>query len=630
MKNISSGRIKKKLLVVLLLITFIFCALVVRLFVLQVANSEELQQKALSQWARSLPLKADRGVITDVNGIVLAANKTLYNLYVRPNSLGDKDKTASAIAESLKIDKNEIYEKVSKKGVSEVTVVKNIDKNQMLAISAQKLQGVYFSSVSARVYPYGDFLTQVLGFCDSDNKGQTGIEAFYNNYLCGTDGKVLTETDLVGKELEGNAKSYVSAVEGMNVQLTIDYHIQTFANRAVNQAMLKYSAKGATCLVMNPTSGAIYAMAQSPSFDLNAIPRDDIAALFDASKNKLVSNVYEPGSTFKILTSAIGLEEGLVSENERFYCSGYRIIDGTRIKCWKSLGHGSQTFVEGVANSCNCVFMDIATRAGTAKMYQYFDKFGLTKKTGIDVSGEATGLLLKQEIVKSVDIARIGFGQAIAVTPIRLAAAAASVINGGKSVQPYLLESVQNGKAYTHKQTVEQSVISSDTSAKMRQYLENVVKNGGGKNAYIDGYSIGGKTGTAQKYENGAIAQGKYISSFLGFCGITDPDYLCLFIVDEPQGYEYYGSLVAAPLVREIYSSIIAYKGIKATQTTEEVQNFVMPDLTTMSITEAFATLKKLGMNYEYDGTNGNIIYQIPAAGSIVSNRNIAFLKLSE
>ena len=416
----------------------------------------------------------------------------------------------------------------------------------------------------------------------------------------------------------------------MTAKLTIDFKLQSFAEKAVNDAVMTYSPKAASCLMMNADTGEILAMASAPTFDLNDIPRNDLSSLLAGSKNLLVTDVYEPGSTFKILTSAIGIETGVIKDS--YYCPGYKVVDGQRIKCWRSIGHGSQDFAHGIMNSCNCVFMDIALSAGTSTMYDYFEKFGLTGKTGIDVSGEGRSIMLAEESVKTVDIARIGFGQAIAVTPIQLATAVASVINGGKLVTPYVLDSVytEDGKlAYRNVPQIKGTTVSESTSDQMREYLYGVVEEGGGKNAYVEGYKIGGKTGTAQKYSNGAIDRGAYVSSCIGLTEINGERIICLMIVDEPQGYVYYGSIVAAQLVGQIFRSTFAYYGIEPQLSADDIpQAVVMPDINGVSATEACAALRNAGLTYEVAGEGGSVVYQFPAAGANIDENTVVYFVL--
>ncbi|MEG1963244.1 MAG: penicillin-binding transpeptidase domain-containing protein [Clostridia bacterium] len=601
-----------------------------KLIYIQVFSSKELQIKATSQWVRDLPLIAERGNILDCNGVVLADCTTTYTIFVRPIALKQHENVAQTISKVCGLDYNALLAKIKRKGVSEITVAKHLTKTQLIEICNKDYSGVYFAEDFKRVYPYGNFLTQVLGFTDVDGFGQCGIEKQYNKFLEGSNGKILTETDLIGRELEGKTTKYLPSIEGQNVSLTIDYYIQSFAEKCVVEVCNKYKAKGAECLIMNPKNGEILAMAQAPSFDLNNIPRENVGELFTMSKNGMISNAYEPGSTFKILTSAIGMEEQAFDSNHRFYCPGYRMIDGTRIKCWKTIGHGTQTFEEGIKNSCNCVFMDIATKVGVKKMYQYFNKFGLGNITGVDLLGEAKGIMLNEKIVKPVDIARIGFGQAIAVTPIQLVNAVSGAINGGFLPKPHIVKEVldKDGRIiFNAKESAKKQIISQKTSDDLRRYLEGVVTSGGGKNAYVNGYSIGGKTGTAQKYENGHIAQGKYVSSFLGFSSVDNPEYVILLTVDEPQGYVYYGSIVAAPFVADVFKNIFAYKNIlpKLTQNQEQV---AMPDLMDKSYLEAKELLKQVGLNFEFSGENGKIMYQVPAPNTQIDKNTIVFFRM--
>lgn len=625
MHTISHITLKRKLLAVFVLVAFLFSLLVCRLFFIQVIDGTKLQTLAADQWLRDLPFRASRGKITDANGVVLATSQTSYTVYVRPREVQEHDKIAKAISSATGKDFDSVYKKVIKQGVSEVKVATGLTSNQKNLLSQYSFKGVYFAQDSTRYYNYGNFATQLLGFTNSDGVGQSGLEQFYDKYLKGVDGASFTQTDLIGRELDDNVTTYLEPIDGFDLTLTIDFKLQSFAEKAVNDALLTYSPKSASCLMMDADSGEILAMASAPSFDLNDIPRNDLQTLLAGSKNLMVTDVYEPGSTFKILTSAIGLETGVIKDS--YFCPGYKIVDGQRIKCWRSIGHGSQDFAHGIMNSCNCVFMDIALSAGTDTVYSYFDKFGLMKKTGIDVSGEGASIMLDQSSVKSVDLARIGFGQAVAVTPIQLATAVASVINGGYLVTPHVLKSVDtaDGKnVYTAQTNVVGRTVSEQTSAQMREYLYGVVEEGGGKNAYVPGYKIGGKTGTAQKYKNGAIDRGKYVSSFIGFTEVNGRKILCLMKVDEPQGYVYYGSIVATPYVGQIFANVFAYYGAKPDVTgIPQPTAVVMPDLYGMSATEACASLASQGLTYEVCGEGERVIYQFPAAGANIDDSNV-------
>jgi stage V sporulation protein D (sporulation-specific penicillin-binding protein) len=622
----------------IVLITFLFVALLGKLAYVQLIQGVDLQSKALDQWTRDIPTAAKRGVITDINGIILADSSTLYTVYVRPNAVVDFEKTAETLAAALNMDLQYVYKKITSTKASEITLKKKATKEEILAIKESGVSGVYMSEVIERYYPYGDFMTQVLGFTNIDGEGQTGIEGYYNNYLAGIEGYQLTETDLIGIELSDSVIRYIPSVPGLAVGLTIDYVIQCAAERAVRDVMLKYSAKGASCVVMNARTGAIVAMSESPSFDLNAVPRDNYDLLMSASRSKVVNDVFEPGSTFKIVTATAAVDTNLFSANKTFYCPGYKLVDGQRIKCWKSHGHGSQTFAEGVANSCNVVFMETALAFGADTMYEYIDKLGFTSETGIDVTGEAQAILIPEIKVKNVDLARIGFGQAIAVTGMELVRAMSAIINGGYMVTPHLIDTItdENGDiVYRNYNTATGPVLKDGTSEKMRELLRGVVEKGSGKQAAVPGYVIGGKTGTAQKYaENGQIAQGKYISSFIGFLSAGEEDYVAMMVVDEPQGWLYYGSIVAAPYVGDIFETIVSYKNIAPAYTEEELKNmkktFVMPDLIGMTVSKAAATLRSYGMDYETVGESGYVKEQIPAAGCYCTSSNWAVLRLSD
>ena len=630
MHKISHITLKRKLPAVLALVVFLFLLLAGRLFYIQIIDGIGLQTLALGQWMRDLPFRAERGNIVDRNGTVLASSQTSYTVYVRPNDLKEHDKVAKAIASATGADFDEVYKKVIKSGVSEVRVATGLTKNEMLAVSAYGFDGVYFAEDATRYYNYGNFATQLLGFTNADGVGQSGIEQYYDVYLKGTDGASYTQTDLIGRELDDNVTSYLAPIKGMMAKLTIDFKLQSFAEKAVNDAVLTYSPKSASCLMMNADTGEILAMASAPTFNLNDIPRNDLSLLLAGAKNLLVTDVYEPGSTFKILTSAIGIETGVIKDS--YYCPGYKVVDGQRIKCWRSIGHGSQDFAHGIMNSCNCVFMDIALSAGTARMYDYFEKFGLMRKTGVDISGEGKGILLAEESVKTVDIARIGFGQAIAVTPLQLATAVASVINGGKLVTPYVLDSIysEDGKlAYRNTPVVVNTTVSESTSAAMREYLYGVVEEGGGKNAYVEGYRIGGKTGTAQKYKDGAIDRGAYVSSFIGFTEINGERILCLMIVDEPQGYVYYGSIVAAPYVGQIFRSTFAYYDVAPALDADDVpKKVLMPDIYGLSATAACAAMREKGLTYEVAGEGNKVVYQFPAEGAEIDENTVVYFML--
>ena len=541
---------------------------------MQVIWREELGYRALDQWTREIPIVAERGKITDRNGVVLADNTTAYTVFARSNAVKDKMATAGLLAQTLGMEQEVVYEKLTKKKASEITVAKKVGKEEVAGIANLSLDGVYYSRDNVRFYPKGDALCQVLGFTSSDNVGTTGIEKYYEEHLAGRRGELLYETDLVGVEIEGSVATYLPAENGYNVQLTIDYGIQEGVESVLEKTYVTYSPTSIECIVLDVENFEVLALANYPSYNLNEVPRDEMEVLNALSRNRLVCDIYEPGSTFKIITAAANLEENLkgnpkaFSTKYVFSSSRTRSVDGTTVKCWSNHANGkhcNQTLAEALNTSCNPCFTDIAISLGKETFYEYLSSFGFGQRTGIDYGGEAYGLLLAEEAVRGCDLARIGFGQTVAVSGIQLACATASAVNGGYYYTPRLVKKVYADDGYVLQETkpiLKNRTISEESSKTLAQMLEGVVRDGSGKKAYIEGYRIAGKTGTAQKFENGHIAAGKYVSSFVGFFPADKPKYLTLVIVDEPQG-AYYGSMVAAPCAKEIFQTIIALKNIQ-------------------------------------------------------------------
>lgn len=532
-----------------------------------------MQIKAIDQWTRELPLVAKRGVITDRNGVVLAGSVQSYSVFVRSRSVTDSNQVASVLSRVLDLDKSTLLNKIQNNKSSEITVKKRVDKKTIDELLGYSLSGVYYCPDYTRVYPYGNSLSQVLGYTSYDGSGLTGLEKVYDEYLKGYNGEILYEADLVGKDLTGKNTRYVPATNGLNVKLTIDYEIQSICDGVIASAYEKYTPKSASAIVLDPSNGQILALSQFPNYDLNDLPRDDLDVLNKLGRCSLIVDSYEPGSTFKILTAAANIEEHLkgnpnaFAPNYVFNSSRYRYVDGRKIKCWSTHDkgkHANENLAMALNNSCNPCFVDIALSLGREKMYEYINAFGYGKCTGVDFNGEAIGMVVPESAVKNGDLARIGFGQTIAVTPIQLATATACAVNGGVYYEPYFVSEISDSNGYVAqiinpKQV--RRVISEEASSILSGYLEGVVENGSGKQAYIEGYKVGGKTGTAQKYENGVISQGKYVMSFIGFFPSDNPRYLALVIVDEPVGGQY-GSTVAAPLAREIFQGIINCKNI--------------------------------------------------------------------
>ncbi len=566
---------KKRLLTLIVAAIFLFTVIFCRLAYIQVIWGKDLQVKASEQWQRDLPIKAYRGDIVDANGNLIATTETGYSVYARPKSVTDAEHAAKILSEVLELDYQTTYEKLTKKGVSEVTVKRQIDGDKASEIRSANLDGIYLASEGVRSYVYGDFLSQVLGFTSSDGVGQTGLEAYYDKYLQGINGKLLTETDLVGSELTNGTMSYIPSVNGLTVTLTVDSVIQTVVENVLELAMYQQKPQAARCIVMDVTTGEILAMASKPSVDLNNLPRDNLEYLMKYSKNTLLTDVYEPGSTFKVLTASACLEEFRNGNSKAFSAehvfgnsSGTRIIDGSKISCWTKHTngkHSNQNLSDALNNSCNPIFTDIALSLGKNTMYEYLNKFGYGSVTGIDFAGEQAGILVPKSAVTNGDLARIGFGQTIAVTALQLCVATAAAVNGGLRMQPYLVKEISDpttGKVVKRfSPTVVERAVSAETSAQIAKMLQRVVEEGGGKNAKIEGYQVGGKTGTAQKFVDGALATGKYVSSFIGFFPASSPKYLTLMIVDEPQGQSY-GSIVAAPYAKLVFQEIINYKNI--------------------------------------------------------------------
>lgn len=557
-----------------LAITFIFFIILGRLLYVQIAWGSDLKLKAQDQWNREIPIVASRGIISDTNGTVIVGNRTTYSVFLRPNAVKEKEYAATVLSGIFSLDPKTVLEKIEGNKVSEVTIARQVDREKIEKLVSYDLPGVYYSRDNTRQYAYNDALCQVLGFTSNDGSGLSGIEKYYDGILAGKNGEITYTTDIIGVETENSVVVYNEATDGNEIRLTIDMDIQLAAEDAMKSVYTSSGAKSVSCIVLNPQDFGVLAMVNYPSYDLNDVPRDDPDKLNAYSRNLLVSDIYEPGSTFKVVTAAADLEEYL-NGNSKAFSPSYvfngsrtRTVDGTKIKCWSDHSngkHSNQTLSSALNNSCNPCFTDMALSLGSETFYKYLTAFGFGGVTGLDFNGEALGMLVPQTAVRDCDLARIGFGQTIAVTGLQLACAIAAAVNGGKYYTPHFLESVisGNGKVISeHKPVIKNQAISEKASSMLAEMLEGVVTEGSGKKAYIEGYRVGGKTGTAQKYENGHVEQGKYVSSFCGFFPANKPEYLALIVVDEPQG-TYYGSSVAAPVAKEIFEDIIKIKNIQ-------------------------------------------------------------------
>jgi stage V sporulation protein D (sporulation-specific penicillin-binding protein) len=573
LKNRTYNR--QKVFVVFILAVLILAGLSGRLIYLMVFDSEYYQKLAEDLHERERKIKAARGKILDRNGVVLADNRTVCTVSVIHSQVEDAELVTEKLSELLGMEALEVQKKVEK--VSSMERIKsNVDKETGDAIRKLKLAGVKVDEDYKRYYPYGELASRVLGFTGGDNQGIIGLEVKYEEYLKGTDGMILTTTDARGVELEGIAEDRVEPVDGNDLTTSLDYNIQSYAEQMAEKVMEEKEADGVGILIMNPQNGEILAMVNAPEFDLN--DPYTLTAAFDTGeevtdekkqellnqmwRNRCINDTYEPGSTFKIITSSACLEAGAVKLDDTFSCPGYRIVEDRKIRCHKVGGHGAETFVQGLQNSCNPVFIEIGLRLGAEKFYKYLNQFGLLDKTGVDLPGEASTIIHKIENVGQVELATMTFGQSFQITPLQLATTVSSLINGGYRVTPHVGVQVSDSDGNvlkTFSQGKGKRILSSETSETMRTLLESVVSEGSGKNAYIEGYSIGGKTATSQTLPRSA---NKYISSFLGFAPAENPTVLGLIVIYNPQG-TYYGGTIAAPVMREIFDNILPYLGIE-------------------------------------------------------------------
>ena len=575
MKNKTYNR--KKILVVFLCAALVLCALIGRLVYLMIFDAEYYQELAQDLHEREREIKAARGEIVDRNGVVLATNRTVCTISVIHSQIEDPDLVTEVLSEELGLDESEVREKVEK--VSSMEKIRtNVDKETGDKIREYDLPGVKVDEDYRRYYPYDELASRVLGFTGGDNQGIIGLEVKYEDYLKGTNGTILTVTDARGIELEGVAEDRIEPVAGETLKVSLDYNIQAYCQQAAENVLEEKQAEAVSILLMNPQNGEVYAMVNAPEFNLNepyelntGVQAETLSdeelqeQLNQMWRNRCINDTYEPGSTFKIITASACLEEGVVALDDTFVCPGYRIVEDRRIRCHKVGGHGQETFVEGIQNSCNPVFMDIGLRLGADRFYDYFGEFGLFDLTGIDLPGEAGTIMHRREDIGIVELATMTFGQSFQVTPIQMAVTVSSLINGGTRVTPHIaVGMVDEEGEFIEKfeYETESGVVSEETSETMRTLLESVVSQGSGKNAYIEGYSIGGKTATSQTLPRSA---NKYISSFIGFAPADDPQILGIVIIHDPKGV-YYGGTIAAPVLRDIYDNVLPYLGIEKTE----------------------------------------------------------------
>lgn len=567
---------RKKIVALMLMITIVMAALFGRLIYLMVFRSVYYEKIAQDLHERERSIKAARGKIVDRNGIVLADNKSVCTISVIHSQIEDPERVIEVLQKELELPEETIRKRVEKNSSIE-RIKTNVPKETGDAILAYDLAGVKVDEDYRRYYPHDSLASKVIGFTGGDNQGIVGLEVRYDEWLAGTDGKILTMTNASGGELEQEGERREEPQTGNQLTISLDYNLQSYCEQAAQTVLQEKAADGVRIILMNPQNGEILAMVNEPEYNLNEpfTLNTDISGISDKEKQNLlnqmwrnpsINDTYEPGSTFKIITTAAALEQHVLSVSDRFYCPGYKIVEDRRIRCHKTTGHGAEDFTQGIMNSCNPVFIELGLRLGADNFYHYFEQFGLLSKTGIDLPGEAATIMHKKDNIGQVELATISFGQSFQITPIQLVTTVASLINGGRRVTPHFGVSVQNAQGetiHTFSYDTTEGTVSTETSETLRSLLEKVVSEGTGKKAAIEGYSIGGKTATSQTLPR---SEHKYIASFLGFAPAEDPQVIGLVVIDHPQGV-YYGGTVAAPVMKEIFENVLPYLGIEKVQT---------------------------------------------------------------
>ena len=624
---------------IVMLILFVFLVLIIgKVFYIQVFSYSKLYNYANSLWSRNLPIEANRGKIYDRNGVVLADNVTTTSLVLIPNQIVDKEKTASLIAPILNISYEDMYNHVSKKTSIERVHPegRRLDYETSDKISALELPGVYLLKESKRYYPNDTMLSHTLGFVGIDNQGLSGLELMYNEYLTGSYGAIKYYSDAKGNKLN-LSEIYEQPQDGINMYLTIDYNIQVALERELDNAISKYNPDQALGLVMNPKTGEILAISSRPTFSPSDYENYEIETI---NRNLPIWMTYEPGSTFKIITLASSLEENIVDlENEHFYDGGSVTVGGATLHCWKHGGHGEQTYLQVVENSCNPGFVNLGLRLGKEKLFDYINKFGFGEKTGVDLNGEASGILFNVDKIGDLELATTAFGQGVSVTPIQQVTAVSAAINGGVLYTPFIVKSLNEPETdsviVNNESKIVRKVISEDTSDKVRYALESVVANGTGRNAYIAKYRVGGKTGTAQKVKDGKYMVGNYITSFIGFLPADDPEVIVYIAIDNAKGVTQYGGTVAAPIARNVLLSSISALDIEESEDGMlkeykygDIKYAIVNDVIGMTPKEAVKNLAEFKV--EFSGKGSKVTYQSPKAGSIIYEGETIRLMLND
>lgn len=629
--------VRKRMLLLTVVLLTLFALAVARVGQLTTIRSAELTRRGVSQWTKAGTVTARRGKMVDRNGNVLVVSATSYIVCADPRAVSDEALFLDTLAPVLSLDRETAMKKLRDKTKGQVILKRQVPRETVDQLRTLKqeaaeetgLKALTFEEDASRWYPYGEMLSQVLGLTNVDSVGQSGLEKQYDAALAGVAGKYLHQVDARNRTLADSESYYTASSPGATLKLTIDATIQEICEKAMRECLEVNQAESVLCLVSDVRTGAILAMCMRPDYDPNDPPRSNVEELTSLMRITAISDVYEPGSTFKILTASAALDSGVTTPEDRFYCSAKITVDGDTIRCW-GRAHGPESMAEGLQNSCNPVFVELALRMGTDTFYRYLTSFGLGKSTGIDLPGESGGILIGSRYVKNVDLARIGFGQSVAVTPLQLMMAANACINGGKLMKPYLVSEIQSAEGEVLQRTtptVRATPIRAETSDTMRGLLEAVVKRGGGKNAAVPGYRIGGKTGTAQVYVDGVVSSSTHIGSFIGFAPIDEAQVAVMVIVDEAHVPSDFGSVTAAPFARDVLEKTLSYLGCPKNEAQSGPQNLVeIPDATGMKVAEAVSLLKKTKLKCLLSGAGAEVIRQFPLPGAQVAEGSVVML----
>lgn len=630
-------------------VMLISCYLIGRLFYLMVVTSKDYAEQAVKLHERERSIKAERGILYDRNGTVIAANKPVSTISVIHNQITDPERVIKELSSALNLSEEAVRKRVEKYSSIE-RIKSNVDKETADYIRNLSLDGVMVDEDYKRFYPYGSLASKVIGFTGSDNQGIIGLEVEYDKQLQGINGTILTLTTAHGIEIADAAENRIEPVPGNSIHLSLDVNIQMYAEQAAMKVMKAKNANSVTIIIMNPQNGEIYAMANVPEFDLNQpfefneaylekykdtnlSSQEKMLALNNMWRNPSISDTYEPGSCFKVVTATAALEEHVVKLEDSFFCPGYKIVEDRKIRCHKVGGHGSENFIQGIMNSCNPVFMEIGARVGAEKFYYYFDRLGLSNRTGVDLPGEANSIKHKLENVGAVELATMSFGQSFQITPLQLLRSASAIVNGGTLVTPHLGVSISNAEGTVIQELKYETIddaVTKETSDTMKMLLEAVVSDGTGKRAYLPGFRIGGKTATSEKLPR---RSGKYISSFLGFAPANDPQVMAIILIDEPVGI-YYGGAIAAPVISEVFDNILPYLGIEPSYNEKEIEEynigkFAVPNFIGLTKNEAKKVIKTLPFDeVHYIGEGDQIMEQFPLENEMIENNSDLILYL--